>query len=175
MKKLICLLLLSLTITACNKTDQVELKKNQEVNPSKIESDVPQFFSISVIKNMNWIESPLFTYEGIELRGEKGKLGILSTPWKAGKKNKYMWHFFGKEVPSDTLTVVAVQKGTNQVSKALVVEDSDKLSWSTYSVPSTNEEHTEVPAAMKLPSKGMWVLNAYIGKKLFGQVVVNVE
>lgn len=136
---------------------------------------LPPFFQLSDTQNIRWQESPIFSYEGIELRGIPGKIGILSTPWIAGKPNKYMWHFFENRIPSGTLTVVAVHKESNQVSKALVQVDSLEQTWSTYPLPETTENHRDIPASMMIPEKGMWVLNAYIGVKLYGQVVVKVD
>ncbi|WP_409291025.1 DUF4871 domain-containing protein [Peribacillus sp. SCS-37] len=144
------------------------------VNVSK--NDVPSYFSMSVMKNIEWMESPVFPFETMELRGEEGKLAILSTPWKAGIKNKYMWHFFGEEIPSGKLTVVAVKKGTNEISKALVNFDTEQQVWThPLAVGSAVNNHTDVPASMKLPSSGMWTLNAYIDEGLFGQIVVDVK
>ncbi|WP_409296495.1 DUF4871 domain-containing protein [Peribacillus sp. SCS-26] len=146
------------------------------VNVSESKNDVPSYFSMSVMKNIEWTESPVFPFETMELRGEEGKLAILSTPWKAGIKNKYMWHFFGDGIPSGKLTVVAVKKGTNEISKALVNFDTDQQVWThPLAVGSAVNNHKDVPASMKLPSSGMWALNAYIDKELYGQIVVELK
>jgi hypothetical protein len=167
--------ILALMLVACSEDSGSNISKNVTTQSENQKNDVPSFFNLSVIKNVDWKESEVFTYEGVELRGIPGKIGILSTPWHAGVDNKYMWHFFGDNIPSGELTVVAVQEGTNKVSKALTVDGS--YTWvSPYGiVPKAFNGHTDIPASMMLPDKGKWVLNAYIGEELFGQIVVDVQ
>ncbi|WP_244403556.1 DUF4871 domain-containing protein [Parageobacillus sp. KH3-4] len=171
--KFFILLILATMLVACSKDTNIPKNVTQSESQS---DDVPSFFNLSVIKNVDWKESEVFTYEGLELRGIPGKVGILSTPWKAGVNNKYMWHFFGDNIPSGKLTVIAVQEGTNKVSKALTDDRGSHMWVSPYgSVPKAVNGHTDIPANMMLPNKGKWVLNAYIGKELFGQIVVDVQ
>ncbi|WP_044642167.1 DUF4871 domain-containing protein [Risungbinella massiliensis] len=176
-KSLIIVSTLFILVTGCSTETAISEEKN--TNPKMTNSLTPDapppFFQLSDIQNVLWQESPIFTYEGIELRGTPDKIGILSTPWKAGKPNKYMWHFFGDHLPSGTLTVVAVHKESNQVSKALIQADSLEQVWSTYPLPESTGNHRDLPASMMLPKKGMWVLNAYIEEKLYEQVIVKVE
>lgn len=47
------------------------------------------------MENIEWKESPTFSFEKTNLRGDEGKLGILTVPWKANAANKYMWFLFG--------------------------------------------------------------------------------
>ncbi|UOY92806.1 DUF4871 domain-containing protein [Ectobacillus sp. JY-23] len=176
MKKLGYIILVALSITACNpETKSTDATKVKQVNSTA--SEVPSFFEISVTQNVKWKESSVFSYEGMELRGTEGKIGILSVPWKAGVRNKYMWHFFGNNIPTGQLTVVAVKKGTNEVRKVLLIPDSDKQEWTSGrgGIPASSQNHSDLPAEMVLPSKGLWVLNAYIGGELFGQIVVDVQ
>jgi Domain of unknown function (DUF4871) len=171
--KFFILLILATMLVSCSKDTNIPKNVTQSESQS---DDVPSFFNLSVIKNIDWKESEVFTYEGLELRGIPGKVGILSTPWKAGVNNKYMWHFFGDNIPSGKLTVIAVQEGTNKVSKALTDDRGSHMWVSPYgSVPKAVNGHTDIPANMMLPDKGKWVLNAYIGKELFGQIVVDVQ
>jgi hypothetical protein len=160
-------------LAACSQDSGSNVSKNVTQSESQ-NDDLPSFFNLSVIKNVDWKESEVFTYKDLKLRGIPGKVGILATPWKAGVNNKYMWHFFGDNIPTGKLTVVAVQEGTNKVSKALTYDGSH--TWAApYSVPAAVDGHTDIPGGMMLPDKGKWVLNAYIGEELFGQIVVNVQ
>jgi len=165
-KKMLFIITL-LVLTACGRVDQVV--------KIPIEKVPPKFFDISVMENIEWIESPTFKYETFELRGIEGKVAILSTPWKVNTPNKYMIHLFGNDIPSGVVNVIAVKKDTNEVTQAIYLSDSKIQAWSPGSVPAVVNGHADIPAGMKLPSKGMWALNIYVGENLFGQIIVDVK
>ncbi|PLT27508.1 DUF4871 domain-containing protein [Peribacillus deserti] len=120
---------------------------------------------------------PNFYLWNLKVTRGKRKIGILSNPWEAGVTSKYMWHFIGEQIPSGKLSVIAVKKDTNEISKALVIPDTEQQEWvlSRTNVGSAVNNHTDVPSGMKLPTSGMWALNAYINEELYGQIIVDVK
>ena len=167
MKKLLFILIL-LVLTACVRVDKV--------GTHPIDKQPPNFFNMSVMENVIWEESPIFKFEHLTLRGVEGNVAILATPWKANTSNKYMVHLFGEEPPSGKLSIIAVKKDTNETAQAFYGTDSKTQSWSLGSVPtSVVNGRVDMPASMKLPSKGLWALNIYVGENLFGQIIVNVK
>ncbi|WP_026695558.1 DUF4871 domain-containing protein [Peribacillus kribbensis] len=171
MKVYCCSIAVLFLLSGCVADTSIENTKEVYVS----DKDVPSYFDSSVMKDVDWKESPIFSYDSLELRGEAGKVAILSTPWKADTVNKYMWFFFGDSIPAGRFSVIAVKKDTGAVSKALVFPDSNKQGWSVGSVGAPVDRRYDMPASMRLPSKGLWTLNAFIDKKLYGQVVVNVD
>ncbi|WP_419880468.1 DUF4871 domain-containing protein [Peribacillus sp. B-H-3] len=151
MKVLSCLIPALFMLSGCV-SDSPE-KPTKEVYVSQ--KDIPSYFDSSIMKDVDWNESPVFSYDSLELRGEEGKVAILSTPWKADTVNKYMWFLFGDSIPSGNFSVIAVKKDTGAVSKALVLPDSKQQGWSIGSVGTAVDRRFDMPAAMSLPSKGL--------------------
>ncbi|MBM7694290.1 hypothetical protein JOC77_003751 [Peribacillus deserti] len=77
-----------LAFTSCNSetktkhTEEVGTKKSSTTKynhpKSNLTREIPDYFNMSVMRNINWEESPTFTYKALKLRGEEYKIGILS-------------------------------------------------------------------------------------------------
>jgi hypothetical protein len=127
-------------------------------------------------QNEEWRTSPVFsiydtTPDGrrieYKVRGEEGHFGFLDAPFVAGKKQKYMWYFWGEpsEFVGKQLRVTGVKKGTDQEIQVL-----------NASLGGQNRSATaHVPSEMLLPTPGLWRLNIYVGDKLLGNIVVDVN
>ncbi len=114
-----------------------------------------------------WEVSPFFRSGVYMMHGEEGVLGFIDAGFVAGKRNKYMWHFWGSEGDlQGEFKVVAVQKGS-----------AEKLN--IFSAKGLGGKHNgadaHVPSSMMLPSQGLWRLMAYIDNRPFGSVVVEVK
>ncbi|MFC4306650.1 DUF4871 domain-containing protein [Cohnella boryungensis] len=113
------------------------------------------------------------------LVGEKDKVGFIIGPYQnengelldkapivAGKRNKYMWHFWGsKDEFSGRFNIMAVKEGSTR--------EIDMIS-GTLSGP-LNGADALTPSSMEFPEAGIWRLNAYIDNKLFSSIYVNVQ
>ncbi|KAB2336342.1 DUF4871 domain-containing protein [Cytobacillus depressus] len=174
MKKIIlCLFLIGMLVGCSEKTETVK-KEDWEVSPT---------FNI-----------PVTFGDGIKgeyvLVGEEGRIGFLvgsgkegvaeAQPIIAGKGNKYMWHFWGeKEEFEGNLKVVGInEKGEEH--KVLIrnagTPNSEKVwEYPEVAISPNNGADTHVPSNMEFPTEGLWKLNVYIGDKLFGEIIVNVE
>jgi hypothetical protein len=125
----------------------------QNTDTSKVEDD--------------WEVSPFFHVGIYQMIGQEGKLGFIYAPFKPNKEQKYMWHFWGNEKElQGKFEVVAISKETGEEA---IVFQADTLSGPN------NGADAHKPSMMKLPTVGMWKLDAYIGGNLFGTVIVEVQ
>lgn len=114
-----------------------------------------------------WTVSTMFKSGSYNLRGTKGQLGFIDVGFKAGKGNKYMWHFWGRpEELQGALKIEAVRRGSNRIESVFAAE---RLGGAL------NGADAAIPSMMMLPEPGTWRLLAFIGDKLHGSVVVEVK
>jgi hypothetical protein len=123
-------------------------------------------------ENMEWQVSPLFKVSSYTMIGQEGRIGFIYddmevTRFYPNKEQKYMWHFWGgPEELQGPLKVTGTSKESGEqitVFKAIAVGGAN------------NGADAHNPSQMSLPSPGLWRLDAYIGEKLFGSVVVEVH
>ncbi|WP_416150053.1 hypothetical protein ACM26V_03370 [Salipaludibacillus sp. HK11] len=119
------------------------------------------------------------------LVGEEERIGFLvgsgkegeaeANPIIAGKGNKYMWHFWGeKEEFEGNLKVVGInEKGEEH--KVLLNNMRSVWEYPNVGISPNNGADTHVPSSMEFLTPGLWKLEVYIGDKLFGEIIVNVE
>ncbi|PZD97247.1 hypothetical protein DNH61_02480 [Paenibacillus sambharensis] len=125
--------------------------------------------------------SPVFYSNGIALIGVEGTIGILGPEFIANKVNKYMWHFWGTsdELALRPFRVEAINLNTEQKVKALVENGGtpqEELVWEYDSIAGPNNgADAHVPSNLKLPLAGIWQLDAYLGGKHKGSIVVEVN
>ena len=111
------------------------------------------------------------------LRGEQGKLGLLVgsgiengdvelLPLIANEPNKYMWHFWGQNLTGKSLKVIGTNVETNEET---VILDNYFLAGEL------NGADAHMPSSMVFPNAGIWKLDVYVEKELFGNVVVEVK
>ncbi len=123
-------------------------------------------------ENKEWEISPLFKSGTYTMIGQEGRVGFIYdhsevTRFYPNKKQKYMWHFWGKvEELQGPLKVTGTSKDTG--------EQITVLSVATIGGPN-NGADAHIPSLMSLPSPGLWRLDAYIGEKIFGSIIVQVQ
>ncbi len=111
------------------------------------------------------------------LVGEKEKLAfqiasrveaetIEIMPIVANDPNKYMWYLWGENLSNKPFKVI----GTNTDTKQEVVIFDDKVLGSEL-----NGADAHTPSLMEFPTAGIWNLDAYVGEKLFGNIIVEVK
>ena len=118
-----------------------------------------------------WRESPLFEADESTMIGEKDKIGFLYDDSEVvrfypDKENKYMWHLWGsKDLPGKSFKVKATSQETGE--EITVVEAGI--------FGPNNGADAHIPSIMSLPRSGLWKLDGYVDKKLFGTVIVKVH
>lgn len=114
-----------------------------------------------------WEESPMFSSGSYNLRGVKGRLGILDAGFIAGDTNKYMWSLWGSEEElSGTFKAIAVKHGSDRLLEL-------------YSLRLTGGESqyadSYFPSSLSLPEPGLWRIMAYVDDRLLGSIVVDAK
>lgn len=119
------------------------------------------------VPDASWETGPTFESGAYELRGVKGRLGFIDAGFTAGKPNKYMWHFWGREEQLDgSIRIEAVRQNSNRVETIFAAERLGSP---------LNGADAAIPSMMTLPEPGMWRLMAFVDDTLWGSVVVNVK
>ncbi|TFE24848.1 DUF4871 domain-containing protein [Cohnella luojiensis] len=146
-------------------------------------------FVLEVGEHSPWTGSDTFDipYIGVDgkshkyvLVGEKGKVGFIIGPYQnengeildqqpivAGKRHKYMWHFWGnKDELKGHLSIMAVKEGSK---REIDIFNTFGLGGSIHGADA------HIPTSMGFPEAGMWRINAYLDDRLFGSIYVKVE
>jgi hypothetical protein len=136
----------------------------------------------SSVKKVDAQVSPLFKSGVYMLQGLEGKIGILAPGgFIANKPNKYMWHFWGtnEELARKPFKVEAIDLKTGEKHQVLLQgmgTPDKKLVWEYSELGGPNNgADAHIPSGMELPHPGKWSLDAYLGGKLFGSIVVDVS
>lgn len=114
-----------------------------------------------------WEPSPTFRSGVYEMTGTEGKLGIINPGFVAGKRNKYMWHFWGSdEELTGASEIYGVKEGSLRFEKV----------YTGYVRPGPlNGADAAFPSGMSLPEAGRWKLVATIDGRWFENLVVDVR
>ncbi|MES5848385.1 MULTISPECIES: DUF4871 domain-containing protein [unclassified Bacillus cereus group] len=174
MKKIGTMLLFSFLITGCSQLQpDSEAPKKEVIATSSTQVNAPSFFHLSVLKDVNWEETPSFIQEKIPLRGIEDKIAMADGPIIANEKNEMMWYFLDPEMPTGKLSIIALKQGSVTPTPVLFQQETSKPTWTTSNtIDSTT---TELPLTMSLPSSGLWVLNIYVNEKYYDQFVITAE
>lgn len=119
------------------------------------------------VKEPTWELSPQFLSGAYWMSGIENKVGFIDSGFVAGKWNKYMWHFWGRQEDlKGNLNVKAVKQGETRV---IDVFEAGSLGGKH------NGADAHIPSGMSLPEPGRWRLLPYINGKLFPSIVVEVK
>jgi hypothetical protein len=174
MKKIGTMLLLSFLITGCTQTqpDSKEQKKDV-IATSSTQVNAPSFFHLSVLKDVNWEETPSFVEGKMPLKGIEGKVAMADSPIIANEQNEIMWHFLDSEMPTGKLSIIALQQGSVTPTPVLFQQETSKQTWTTSNT--IDSTISELPLTMSLPSSGLWLLNIYVNEKYYDQFVITAK
>jgi signal peptidase I len=134
---------------------------------------------IGIMDKHDWEISPTFAItftqgspdanDYLPLRGEKRRLAIVDQTIVAGKPYQNYWFFWGTpEELAGSPEIIAVQQN-NETNRRVVFAAggvSGPLSGAHGHIP---------PSNMTISTPGIWRLEAYIGGKYFGSIVVAVK
>lgn len=174
MKKIGTMLLFFFLITGCSQLQpDSELPKKEVIAMSSTQVNAPSFFHLSVLKDVDWEETPSFIQEKIPLKGIEEKIAMADSPIIAKEKNEIMWYFLDPEIPTGKLSIIALKQGSVTPTPVLFQQETSKTTWTTSNtIDSTTDE---LPLTMSLPSSGLWVLNIYVNEKYYDQFVIIAE
>lgn len=118
------------------------------------------------VPDSSWEPSPNFVSGSYAMSGVEGRLGFIYPDLIAGKPNKYMWHFWGRdEELTGDLVITAVKQNSSEII------DVFKSRVAPYP---HNGADASLPTTMSLPSPGLWRIMVSIDGQLFGSVIVEV-
>lgn len=174
MKKIGTMLLFSFLITGCTQAQpDSKAPKKEAIATSSSQINAPSFFHLSVLKDVNWEESPSFVEGKIPLKGIEGKIAIADSPIISNEQNEIMWFFLDPEIPTGKLSIIALKQGSVLPTPIIIPKEASKQTWTTSNtIDSTTNE---LPLTMSLPSSGLWVLNIYVNEKYYDQFVIHAE
>ncbi|WP_242242630.1 DUF4871 domain-containing protein [Bacillus cereus group sp. BfR-BA-01309] len=174
MKKIGTMLLFSFLIAGCTQAQpDSKASKKEAITTSSTQVNAPSFFHLSVLKDVNWEETPSFIQEKIPLKGIEEKVAMADRPIIANEKNEMMWYFLDPEMPTGKLSIIALKQGSVTPTPVLFQQETSKPTWTTSNtIDSTT---TELPLTMSLPSSGLWVLNIYVNEKYYEQFVITAK
>ncbi|MUK90642.1 hypothetical protein GMD78_20005 [Ornithinibacillus sp. L9] len=130
----------------------------------------------------NWEVTSPFTVEvdGVErvFRGVKGEVAFLDMELTAGNPGKTRWFFWGddlEQLNEENFILVGIHRETGE---EIILVDSN--GWEMIGYPENDylgilEAQSSQHTVITFPSSGLWRLDAYIGEKLFGTIVVEVK
>jgi hypothetical protein len=126
--------------------------------------------------------SPSFMSGDLKMVGIEGNLAILDPYIIAGQTPKVMWHFWGtkEELGQKPFRVEAINLKTKKKVKALVLipdNNTKEMVWEYDVSPGgpNNGADANIPSNISLPTSGLWKLDAYLGGKLKGSIIVDVK
>ncbi|MEF7658931.1 MULTISPECIES: DUF4871 domain-containing protein [Bacillus] len=174
MKKIGTMLLFSFLIAGCTQAQpDLEKPKKEAIATSSTQANAPSFFHLSVLKDVNWEETPSFIQEKIPLKGIEEKIAMADSPIIANEKNEMRWYFLDPEMPTGNLSIVALKQGSVTPTPVLFQQETSKPTWTTSNI--IDSTTNELPLTMSLPSSGLWVLNIYVNEKYYDQFVITAE
>jgi hypothetical protein len=81
MKKIGTMLLFSFLITGCAQPQpDSKAPKKEVIATASSQINAPSFFHLSVLKDVNWEESPSFVDGKMPLKGIEGKIAMADSP-----------------------------------------------------------------------------------------------
>ncbi|BFT71952.1 DUF4871 domain-containing protein [Paenibacillus sp. P36] len=125
------------------------------------------------MQSPSWEITPMFQSDVYLLRGFEKQVGFIDAGFKAGKDQKYIWHFWGTEEKlNGPFEVKAIKEGSDNL---IDVYASNPLSSANALGGPLNGADRALPTSMMLPEVGRWRLLPYVHGKLLDPIVVEVK
>ncbi|MBM7553898.1 hypothetical protein [Thalassobacillus pellis] len=169
MKKTILFVLLLTVLAGCGKNSS-ELIKDAD---SKEKWEVTPTFSIK--REVNGVERETV------FRGYKGKVAFMNTIKFVPKHPvKTRWFFWGEELEErneENFKLIGIHKESQQ-EKILIDSNAWEIPNPMYvesSLKTALNAKASQNTVFSLPKAGLWRLEAYVGEKLYGSIVVEAD
>jgi hypothetical protein len=132
-----------------------------------------------------WEVTPTFTVKSEDhetvLRGIRGEVAFLDTmDFLVGEPGKTRWFFWGnelKEVSEENFKLIGINKETGE-EKTLIDSNNWEIvnpEYKDVEIKSVLGAQSSQHTVFSIPAAGLWRLDAYIGEKLYGSIVVEVK
>ncbi|UED82322.1 hypothetical protein FH508_0010615 [Lysinibacillus sp. CD3-6] len=155
---LVFLSLLSLAACTSNET-------NKKIS---LPEGIPNFVEVSDLEKIDW-DKKAVTFNN-NIIGNENKSGVIGAGAPSLNVQKWMWHLWGIENPTETkLTVVGYHKETGTVHQILTT------GWTIDLGGANNGADAHAPSGVKIPEKGQWAILLYTDEKLFDILIYDIN
>jgi Domain of unknown function (DUF4871) len=164
--------------TEIEETKSINEDKNENIgvldSPTQHKTEPPVKIDEQLLSKTSWETSSTFESSGFKMLGKPQKVGIIYEPFESGKTKKYMWHFWGNNIPSGKLTVLGLKEGTKTVKP--VLELDGYLVWASRELGGANNgADAHIPSNLKVNGPGKWKLFIFIGETYIDYIVIDVR
>ncbi len=169
LKTIISILISIFLVTGCNSK---EIPKQQSANNGSLPKDIPGFVKERHFENIDWNRkvTDFESKTGMDMIGNKDKVGFVGPRLEVNQVEKWLWHFWG--VQEGKLTVIGVNKATSNITPVF----SDGV-WTKDGIGGgkINGADASLPSNVVLKGDGTWALLVYINDQLFDTLVMDVK
>lgn len=137
------------------------------------------------VSEEGWEVTPTFTVENEDhdtvFRGYKGEVAFMDTmDFTVGQNGKTRWFFWGEEleeVNKENFKLIGVHKETGEELTLIDSNGWERLNpmYKETAIKTVLGAQSSQHTVFSLPTAGLWRLDAYIGDKLYGSIVVEVK
>ena len=160
MKRCILLFTVLLCLTGCVMNEKAIV----------LPDDLPDFVQESDFASINWDKQAEVFGDRGSIVGNINKSGVIGADAPSLSTQKWMWHLWGIENPTETkLTVVGYHKETGTVHQILTT------GWTIDLGGANNGADAHAPSGVKIPEKGQWSILLYTDEKLFDILIYDIN
>ena len=135
---------------------------------TSLPSDIPNFVLDSDFMGIDWNHKAERLNHNII--GNQNKSGIIGAEMPRLNGQKWMWHLWGINNPTNTkLTVVGYHKDTETVHQILTT------GWTIELGGENNGADAHIPSSVKVPEQGEWAFLLYTNEELFDIIILEIN
>jgi outer membrane biogenesis lipoprotein LolB len=157
---LLVLLLGVFVLTACT--------SNETKNDTNLTESIPDFVEESNFENIDWENKAVLFNDNI--LGNENKSGVIGADMPSLNPQKWMWHLWGVDDPTNTkFTVVGFHRESQTIYQ---------ITTNGWSIPlggPNNGADVHAPSTVKIPEPGEWAIFLYVDEKLFDILVYDID
>lgn len=134
-----------------------------------LSEDIPDFVEVSDFEKIDW-DKKAITFN-TNIIGNENKSGVIGADMPSVNINqKWMWHLWGIENPSETkLTVVGFHRETGTVYPILID------GWTIGLGGKNNGADAHTPSSVNIPKAGEWAILLYTDRELFDILIYDIN
>ncbi|MFJ7406195.1 MULTISPECIES: hypothetical protein [unclassified Lysinibacillus] len=141
---------------------------NETSKKISLPEGIPNFVQASDFEKIDWDKKAVPLNNNII--GNENKSGVIGVNAPSLNVQKWMWHLWGIEHPSETeLTVVGYHKETGMIHPILTT------GWKTGLGGANNGADAHAPSHVQIPEKGQWAILLYTNEELFDILIYDIN
>ena len=129
---------------------------------------IPDFVEESDFEIIDWENKAVLFDDNI--MGNENKSGVIGADMPSLTPQKWMWHLWGVNDPTNTkLTVVGFHKESQTIHQITT------NGWNIPLAGPNNGADAHAPSTVKVPKPGEWAMFLYVDEKLFDILVYDIN